>query len=148
MPTILLLNISLGKYLAAFQIALDNTSQRLPYATIASAIAKAEVKHNGNAGIGAAIANCYDQNKENGNQSEQAKAKLRRLLACHSVQEVCRILRPLFSLIGSRSQVTLDYVQLLKDLLYFNDNNRQRIKARWAQDFYGRKMIAETKEAA
>ncbi|MEK9150269.1 MAG: type I-E CRISPR-associated protein Cse2/CasB, partial [Candidatus Desantisbacteria bacterium] len=85
---------------------------------------------DGSMGIGRAIAACY----EDGNKSDSAKSKLRRLLACDSVQEACVILRPLLSLISSKG-VRLCYRQLLKELLYFGE----RTKEKWAIDFYGRK---------
>jgi CRISPR system Cascade subunit CasB len=121
------------EHLAAFHVDLEKDYLRLPYATIAAAIAKTKAEHNGSIGIGQAIAQCY----EDGNNSDQAKAKLRRLLACESVDEVCRILRPLFSLIDAKAGANLNYAQLLSDLLYFHNNN-QRVKTRWAQDFYYR----------
>lgn len=121
--------------LAGFQVNLEYENQRLPYATIAAAIARTEPDHNGNIKIGQAIARCY----EDGNASDQAKAKLRRLLACDSVAEACRILRPIFSLIEARGGLVLDYARLLDDLLWFShDDSQLRIKARWAQDFYGK----------
>lgn len=121
--------------LAAFQINLEHENQRLPYATIAAAIARTKAEKNGTVKIGQAIARCY----KDGNASDQAKAKLRRLLACDSVPEACRILRPLFSLIESRGNIVLDYASLLDDLLWFShDDSQLRIKARWAQDFYGK----------
>jgi len=115
--------------LAAFNVELDKPWQRLPFATVACAMAKAKTEKNGSIGIGQAIARCY----EDGRESEQAKAKMRRLLACDSVDEACRILRPLFSLINSKGNSTLDYAKLLDDLLYWNN---QTTKSRWAQDFY------------
>lgn len=117
-------------YLSRF-VELDKSFQRLPFATIAAAIAKANVPQNGNIGIGYALSRCY----EDGNKSDQAKAKLRRLLACDSVAETCRILRPIFSLIESRSNVHLNFSQLLNDLLRFEWNSQQ-VKSFWAQDFY------------
>ena len=121
--------------LAGFEVDLENKNQRMPYATIAAAIARSKAENNGSTKIGSAIASCYDD----GNGSDQAKAKLRRLLACDSVPEVCRILRPLFSLIESKSNFTLDYASLLNDLLWFGREESQlRIKSRWAQDFYGK----------
>jgi len=117
--------------LAAFNIDLDKPYLRLPYATVAAAIARAKLEQNGTAGIGRILASCY----EDGNKSDQAKAKLRRLLACDSVDEVCRILRPIFSLAESRSKLTLDFGRLLEQLLYFHQNSQQ-VKAKWAQDFY------------
>jgi CRISPR system Cascade subunit CasB len=127
--------------LAGFHIDLEYENQRLPHAMIAAAIARAETQQNGAMRIGQAIARCYEE----GNDSDQAKARLRRLLACDSVQEACRILRPLLSLIESRSSLVLDYAGLLWDLLRFDhDHSQQRIKARWAQDFYGKPIEIET----
>lgn len=121
--------------LAGFNINLEHDNQRIPYATIAAAIARTKAEKNGTIKIGQAIARCY----EDGNASDQAKAKLRRLLACDSVPEVCRILRPLFSLIEAKGNIVLDYAALLNDLLWFShDESQNRIKARWAQDFYGK----------
>jgi CRISPR system Cascade subunit CasB len=127
------------EYLAFFNIDLSNPSIRLPYATIAAAIAKATPKEDGFSGIGKAIATCYKE----GNKSDQAKAKLRRLLACDSVEEVCRILRPLFSLIESKSSTRLNFNRLLHELLNFKWDD-QGVKSGWAQDFYG--LLPEGKE--
>jgi len=123
--------------LSVFQVNLEYENQRLPYASISAAIARAKVEENGSTKIGQAIARCY----EDGNANDQAKAKLRRLLACDTVPEVCRILRPLFSLIEFKSNIVLDYASLLDDLLWFsNDDSLNRIKARWAQGFYGKPL--------
>jgi CRISPR system Cascade subunit CasB len=126
--------------LAGFHIDLEYENQRLPYATVAAAIARADIQQNGAMGVGHAIARCYEE----GNDSDQAKARLRRLLACDSVPEACRILRPLLALIESRSGMVLDYAGLLRDLLRFgHDDSQLRIKARWAQDFYGKPVEME-----
>lgn len=125
------------EHLAAF-VDLDNTTQRLPYATVAAAIARAKATQNGSTPIGLAIAQCYEE----GSQSDQAKAKLRRLLACGQVDEACRILRPLLSLIEAKTGSALNYAQLLNDLLYFNIDS-QRIKSRWAMDFYRHTELEE-----
>jgi len=125
------------EYLARF-IDIDKDNERLPYATIASAIAKTKAEHNGAVLIGEAIARCY----EDGNNNDQAKAKLRRLLACDSVEEVCRVLRPLFSLISSKAGIQLDYIGLLTDLRYFQFYD-QRVKSKWAQNFYRHYSINE-----
>lgn len=128
--------------LAGFHINLEYENQRLPYATIGAAIARAKAEQNGTVSIGQAIARCY----EDGSNSDQAKAKLRRLLACETVAEACRIVRPLLSLIKSKSNSALDYAALLNDLLWFgNPDSQTRIKARWAQSFYGR-TIKEGKD--
>jgi CRISPR system Cascade subunit CasB len=125
------------EYLARF-IDIDKDYERLPYVTIASALARAKAEHNGTVRIGEAIARCY----EDGKDSEQAKAKLRRLLACDSVEEVCRVLHPLFSLINSKAGIQLDYSSLLQDLYWFNADSH-RAKAKWAQNFYRHYSIDE-----
>ncbi len=113
---------------------MENDKQRLPYAIIAAAMARAKPERDGSLGIGKAIAACYDDGKSKGYDSDQAKAKLRRLLACDSVEEVCAILRPLLSLCASRGD-HLCYSQLLNDLIYFGEKTR----IRWAVDFYPRR---------
>ncbi|MBE0471306.1 MAG: type I-E CRISPR-associated protein Cse2/CasB [Methyloprofundus sp.] len=126
--------------LAGFGVKLDSENERLPFATIAADIARVKPTVNGKGQIGQAIARCY----EDGNQSEQAKAKLRRLLACDSTSEACRIFRPLLTLIESKGGTALDYAKLLEDLLWFShDESRQRIKAKWAQNFYGKHTVEE-----
>ncbi|MBU1087910.1 MAG: type I-E CRISPR-associated protein Cse2/CasB [Candidatus Omnitrophica bacterium] len=112
---------------------LDKDWERRPLATIAAAIATAKPARDGYLGIGQAIATCYDD----GNQSDQAKAKFRRLLACDSVIEVCRILRPLLRLISSKEK-SVCYGKLVNDLMYFGDG--EKIKTQWASNFYGRRQ--------
>jgi CRISPR system Cascade subunit CasB len=120
------------EYLASW-CNLGNDWERRPYQVVASSLARAKPKSDGHCGIGRAIAQCFDDD----NQSDSAKAKLRRLLDCADVQEACSILRPILSLIESRG-VSLDYSELLDDLLWFRAD---RTRARWAMDFYGRKEV-------
>jgi CRISPR system Cascade subunit CasB len=111
---------------------IDKDWERRPFATVAAAVALAKPNKDGSLGIGKALAACYDD----GNQSDSAKQKLRRLLACDSIQEACDILRPLLSLIASHG-VSLNYGRLLNELIYFGDGEKAKIK--WAVDFYGRR---------
>lgn len=129
--------------LAGYGIDLTNESQRLPFVTVAAAIAKSKCERNGTLSLGRAIAACY----EDGQKSDPAKARLRRVLACDDLGELCRILRPLFSLIDSKAGQTLDYVRLLKQLRR-SSFNAQSIKAQWAQEFYGQQAATEAGEAA
>lgn len=128
--------------LAAYGVDLEKERERLPFAALAAAIAKAKAEQNGSLGLGRAIAACYDEGRE----SAQATARLRRLLACDDLPELCRILRPLFSLIDSKAQQPLDYLRLLRQLQRFAFD-AQRVKAQWAQDFYGT-AIADAGEGA
>jgi len=130
--------------LAAYGIDLEQEQERerLPFVSVAAAIAKAKAERNGSLGLGRAIAACY----ESGNASDQAKARLRRLLACDDLAELCRILRPLLSLIDSKVGQGLDYVRLLKQLRRFPFHDQQ-VRAQWAQEFYGQPASAEEKGA-
>lgn len=121
------------EYLAGW-CDLEKEWERRPFAVVASALARAKPTSDGHMGLGRAIAACFEEGKE----SDSAKAKLRRLLACDTVTEICSILRPILSLIESRS-VPLNYGELLDDLLWFK---AERTKVRWATDFYGRKEVA------
>lgn len=108
---------------------IEKSWERLPFAVIASALARAKPPKDGHLGLGRSIAQCY----ENGQNSDAAIAKFRRVLACQNTEEVCRILRSVLRLIQSRG-VQLCYGGLLDELLWFGE----RQKIRWAANFYGR----------
>lgn len=129
--------------LAAYGVDLEQESHRLPCVTIAAAIAKAKSEQNGSLQLGQAITHCY----EDGRESNQAKARLRRLLACTELSEICRILRPLFSLIDSKVARPLDYVRLLRQLRRFI-YDPQKIKSEWAQEFYSQRAKSDEPEGA
>lgn len=117
--------------LASFAVDLEKEWERLPYCIVGAALARAKPIANGCLPLGAAIAACFTE----GSQSDQGKARLRRLLACTSTTESCRILRPLLTLMASRG-VTPDFTQLLEQLLGYSGNRQEQIRARWAQAFY------------
>lgn len=121
------------EFLADLGIDLEHETQRLPFALVAAAVAKAKAAQFGTLKLGQAMAACYSD----GAKSEQAKAKLRRVLACDDVPELCRILRPVLALIDSRVSQPLDYIRLLQQLRHFAWG-AQKIKSQWAQEFYGR----------
>lgn len=127
--------------LGALGIDLENDYQRLPYVTVVAAIAKSKAEMNGKLSLGRAIVSCYPDGREN----SQAKARLRRLLACDELGEACRILRPILTLIDSRVGQPLDFVRLLRQLRNFPFHS-QSIKAQWAQEFYG--QAAESSQEA
>ena len=137
--------------LAAWGVDLDREEERRPFATVAAAIARAKPAANGSLRLGRAIARCFDDGKE----SDQAKTRLRRLLACGDLLELCRVLRPILTLIESRVAQPLDYARLLKQMVDFgrasdggHDTWLQRTKAKWAQDFYGQKAVSKAGEVA
>ena len=115
------------EYLALFGVNLEHARERKAFATVAAALARAKPKADGTLGMCRAIAAAYDDGKDN----PQARARLRRLLACTSSEEACDILRPLLRLVASRG-VAVGYARLLRDLLYFSEKTRER----WAQEFF------------
>lgn len=116
--------------LVNFNVNLTSVNERLPFQLIAAAVSRSSQQANGSLKFGQAIAGAFPD----GNQNDQAKMRLRRLLACDNTEEVCRILRPLLSLIQSRGGKPLNYAALLEDLRWFS----LPVKARWAQQFYGK----------
>lgn len=126
--------------LGSFGVALEFKNVRLPYVTIAAAIAKSEAKANGALTLGVAIAQCFEE----GAQSKQASVRLRRLLACSDTTELCQVLRPLISLIESRVEAPLNFERLLRQLTSFW-HDPQKVKATWAQEFY-RQLYDEKKQ--
>ncbi len=118
------------EYLATYKVDLEKPWERIPYATIAAVLARAKPEHDGLLSIGEAIA----KSGKDHIPGDQERARLRRLLACDTTEEVCAILRPLLSLIVSRA-LKISYGKLLQDLVFFG-NNPQVTKARWAQAFF------------
>lgn len=110
---------------------LEKENERMVFAAVAAALAKARVKKDGELGLGEALSRAFVPQGGSSSDNDAAKTRLRRLLACDSVAEVVSVLRPLLGLIASRG-VRLDYSRLLKDLLFFGD----RVKLRWAKGFY------------
>lgn len=131
------------EFLAGFGVDLENPFQRLPFVTVAAAMAKAKATSNGKLRLGQALAACY----KDGSKDDQAKAKLRRVLACDDLPELCRILRPVLTLVESRVPQALDYSRLLTQLRGFHWD-AQKIKAQWAQEFYGQRSEDQQPEEA
>jgi CRISPR system Cascade subunit CasB len=122
------------EFLIGCEINVKDKTECLPFALIASAIAKAKIEKNGILTLGQALAKCY----EDGNKNEGAKARLRRLLAADGLEELCRLLRPVFALILSRVAQPLDYAGILRQVWLFakDDEGARNVKAGWAQEFY------------
>lgn len=125
------------EYLAWMGIDLEKSWLRLPYTTVLAAVARAKPDKDGHLDFGSAIARCYND----GNTNDQAKAKLRRVLACDSIEEICSVIRPLFSLIASKGS-PISYGNILNDLVWF-DNDPLHTKIKWAQGFFGKPRADE-----
>ena len=140
------------EYLARF-VDLHNHSQRRAFALVAAALAKSKQENtneqspeaeqtprkDGTHSLGKALAGIYEPNKQ-----EPAKARLRRILSCQSLDELCDVLRPILGLITKENRYPLSYSRLLTDLLWFEQN--QRAKEQWAQDFFSTSQSLEDTE--
>lgn len=119
---------------------LEDENLRAAYVLIGSSIAFEEKAVNGVQSFGKLLSQTWGDEKDaklldDKKQAQHpAAARLRRLLVCRDVTELCRVLRPCLRLIRSRRPGELDYAQLLDDLLRF-PFNPDKVKARWVMDF-------------
>ncbi len=117
--------------LVAFGIALECDEERRAHALIGASLSRSKRERDGTLGLGEALRRCVEK-------EEQGEARLRRMLACRTQDEACRMLRPLLALIAARD-MPLCHARLLDDLMAFRfDAARRRICLRWAREFYGR----------
>lgn len=117
---------------------------RSVYVLIGNSIALEEKEINGTYSFGKLLPLAWGDEKNEKLLDEQkleqhpATVRLRRLLVCRDVSELCRVLRPYLRLIRTRRPGELDYIKLLDDLIQFQfgDDCRDAVKTRWVKDFY------------
>lgn len=119
---------SLGD-LASLGVNVEWDEDRLPHALVGAALARLKTAGDGWAGLGTALRHCFDE-------QDQGEVRLRRLLACDRLDELCAVLRPLLRLMADKSRTPLRHADLLDELLRFPTEG-QRVKLRWARNFYG-----------
>lgn len=115
----------------------------LPYATIGAALARSKIKKNGCLTIAEAIDELYVQTGSK-HCSEKAASKLRRLLACDSVEELCTILR---NILRQVETLGLNYENLLAEIKRFS-SYKEDVKTKWASNFYRRNSNQKEEENA
>ena len=124
-------------------VNLQDASRRRLFLTIGAAIAWSNETQNGDSSLGKALQKSWqDKGTDKASPSMQ---RLRRLLACTSSDSVCQVIRPLLKLISSRQAAKLNYAELLKQLLIF-DQYSDSVKARWAQDYFSADKAEEESE--
>lgn len=129
--------------LIGFHLDIEKPWERIPFAFIAAAVARAKIEKNGTVPLCRALAMHYSGNE--GRESGPGEARLRRLLACATAEECCRVLRPVVALVQSKNAGLINYAELLDDLLWFNRNNTA-IKARWAMHYYRQEKMEKQGE--
>jgi CRISPR system Cascade subunit CasB len=116
---------------------IEKSWERKPFALVAASLARNAPDKDGVALLGEALDRAYtDSSGTRGREHGAAQARLRRVLACRSSEEVLKILRSMLRLISSR-EVLINHAKLLNELLWF-DRSGEKIKLRWAQQFYGK----------
>lgn len=126
--------------LAGFGIDLENDGVRRPYAVIAASLSRSRRDQDGDLGLGAALRGCVER-------EDQGESRLRRMLACRTTEELCRMLRPLLTFIDARD-APLCHARLLDEMLSFRfEEARRRTRLRWAQEYYKRSASDEDEQA-
>lgn len=132
------------EYLVAYT-NLNFEDTRKIYVLIGSSIALDSATNDGVNPLGFAIAKAWDLAKQVKLSIQTTKAELvdgpasariRRLLACRTVEEACEVLRPLLAIIRNKAPGQLSYSKLMRQLRYFS-KDPEKIKAQWAQEYFG-----------
>ena len=72
--------------LLKFNVDIEFAARRLPFCLIGAALCRRQPEKDGIFGLGASLRSCF------GDDEDQGSIRLRRLLACQTTEEVCRIL--------------------------------------------------------
>ncbi|WP_294447092.1 type I-E CRISPR-associated protein Cse1/CasA [uncultured Mailhella sp.] len=102
----------------------------LPCLAVLAPLCRRDDPKDGTASLGRALASCFED-------KDQGSSRLRRLLNCSDMEELCRMLRPLLSFVDGKSSRKLSYARLLDEVLAFRiPERRQEIKRRWAEGYW------------
>lgn len=112
---------------------LDTRWDFQPFATVGAALARCQIEADGSMGLGEALSTALSGDDGTpGREMESARRRVRRVLASRDGVEACSVLRSTLRLLEAKGS-RLCYGRLLDDLLFFGE----RVKVRWAQEFYG-----------
>lgn len=126
-------------------VNLENMKERKSYQLIASSVSQSDRETDGSLSLGKALYVAYSKDgKEGESRNSSQAARLRRILACKDSLELIDNLRTILRYLKSK-EVYVSHTLLLDNILWFDhDNSRERIRSRWAQDFYS--GVKEDKE--
>ncbi len=120
-----------------FGVDITKENEMRAFSLIGAALARSKASKDGTQNLGKALRYTLD---DTSNIEESSVAlRLQRVLACTSQEELCLVLRPTLNFILSKTENnSLSFAQLLKEIQWFgyDEEQTQRIKLRWAQDFY------------
>ncbi|AUW07379.1 type I-E CRISPR-associated protein Cse2/CasB [Vibrio campbellii] len=115
--------------LCRFDVDIENDNERIPFILIGAAIARGDNHNIHTLPLGRAIYKSFP------NGDEQGSARLRRLISCDTTEEVCNVLRPLLGLLQSKIKISINYAELLCQLIEYS-NNPESVRMIWTNDFY------------
>lgn len=120
-------------------IDLESVKERKAYGLIGASLARSNFKNDGSLSLGKALYFSFRTENETGDiVKSSAATRLRRILACKESLELIDILRPILRFFQSK-EINICYSRLLNEILWFdNDYSRDKIRSRWAQDFFGK----------
>lgn len=120
---------------------LKNDKKRHIYALVGEAVAKSGRKGNGALSFGRAMRVAESSN----GKGDSYSLRMCRILSFDNLDDLLDVFRESLTFLDSRN-VSLDYSAVLDDLLQARfENNYERIKARWASDYF-RKADKEDSE--
>lgn len=125
-------------------IDLDNPWQRRAFGLISASITRVKAQKDGDLGLGTALRRLYLQHaKENEIEHSAEALRLRRILSCRDQRELVAVLKPLLRYLVT-NEIAISHTRLLKELLWFDHERAQeRIRIRWAKEFYAVSSSAE-----
>ncbi len=119
------------EYLALYGVDIESRKARRPYTTVLAALARnKDISVDGKQGLGDALLAASGYDREN----SSARMRLRRILACGDIDELCSVLRPVLNYIYGKG-ADISYNRLLKEIIWF-EKDMENIKARWAEQFF------------
>lgn len=125
------------EYLALYGVDIESRKARRPYAAVLAAVARnKDISSDGKQGLGDALLSALSASGFD-SESPAARMRLRRILACADMEELCSVLRPVLNYISSKG-ADISYGRLLKEIIWF-EKDAESIKARWAGQFFSAK---------
>lgn len=115
-------------------IDLTDTKERKIHVLIAGMLASEKTVGAGSLSLGKALRLAVKDRKKKEEAKNQTPEdpRFRRLLATDDIDDALLVLRPIMQFIQSRCPGQLDYSSVLRDLKFYGE----RVRARWAQDFF------------
>jgi len=127
------------QYLVPFCDITDER-QRICFELVGAAVARGKPEIDGKYSVGGALRIIRQKNGSACSDEDDGETRrFRRLIACVQVQQLIPVLRPVLRYIQGGHAQLLNYEDLLKDILYWNEN----VRISWTKDFYGQTDSAE-----